>query len=192
MAVVGDPAANARIVHLSQLSQCFVAAVMQRPAANLAADARQRLWASRGLKTVCEDAPTRLHPHDLPGSKLEAEKVKVDVGKVTSPVHVLAVDDLRLLPMQYQLAGREAVRNRTPECPRLLGALAVTNDVVRVSLERNVRMVPRHPYVERVVQKEIRQERANDSPYAKGNFSFERVICDWRTRIAVLDLRLKK
>ena len=30
------------------------------------------------------------------------------------------------------------------------------------------------------------------SPYAKGNFSFERVICDWRTRIAVLDLRLKK
>src|ERR1700731_38222 len=63
VAVVGDPAANARIVHLSQLSQCFVAAVMQRPAANLAADARQRLWASRGLKTVCKDAPTRLHPH---------------------------------------------------------------------------------------------------------------------------------
>ena len=31
----------------------------------------------------------------------------------------------------------------------------------------------------------------HDSPYAKGNFSFERVICDWRTRIAVLDLRLK-
>jgi hypothetical protein len=34
--------------------------------------------------------------------------------------------------------------------------------------------------------------RGHDSPYAKGNFSFERVICDWRTRIAVLDLRLKK
>jgi hypothetical protein len=26
----------------------------------------------------------------------------------------------------------------------------------------------------------------------KGNFSFDRVICDWRTRVAVLDLRLKK
>src|SRR6188472_2205963 len=95
VAVVGDPAANARIVHLGQLSQCFVAALMQRPAANFAADARQRLWASRGLETVCEDAPPRLHPHDLPGSKLEAEKVKVDVGKVASPVHVLAIDDLR-------------------------------------------------------------------------------------------------
>src|SRR5215467_12654695 len=143
VAVVGDPAANARIVHLGQLSQCFVAALMQRPAANLAADARQRLWTSRGLETVCEDAPTRLHPHDLPGSKLEAEKVKVDGGKVASPVHVLAVDDLRLLPMQYQLAGREAVRSRTPECPRLLGALAVTNNIVRdMVYEPRFRMGP--------------------------------------------------
>ena len=99
VAVVGDPAANARIVHLSQLSQCFVAAVMQRPAANLAADARQRLWASRGLETVCEDAPVRLYPHYLPGSKLEAEKVKVDDGKIALPVHILAVDNFRFLRM---------------------------------------------------------------------------------------------
>jgi hypothetical protein len=42
------------------------------------------------------------------------------------------------------------------------------------------------------VQEQIGQDRRHDSPYAKGNFSFERVICDWRTRIAVLDLRLKK
>ena len=26
----------------------------------------------------------------------------------------------------------------------------------------------------------------------KSNFRFERVICDWRTRVTVLDLRLKK
>jgi hypothetical protein len=36
------------------------------------------------------------------------------------------------------------------------------------------------------------EQRTDYSPYAKGNFSFERVICDWRTRVAVLDLRLKK
>src|SRR5215469_15160229 len=39
--VVGDPAADARVVHLRQLSQGFVAAVMQRPAANIAPDALQ-------------------------------------------------------------------------------------------------------------------------------------------------------
>jgi hypothetical protein len=42
------------------------------------------------------------------------------------------------------------------------------------------------------VQVDVGKQRRDDSPYAKGNFSFERVICDWRTRIAVLDLRLKK
>jgi hypothetical protein len=51
---------------------------------------------------------------------------------------------------------------------------------------------PRHPEIKRVMQEQVCQNRADDSPYAKGNFSFERVICDWRTRIAVLDLRLKK
>src|SRR5262249_36186300 len=97
--VVGDPAADARVVHLRQLSQGFVAAVMQRPAANIAPDALQCRRAYGGLETVREDAPVRLHPHDLPGSKLEAEKVKVDVGEVASPVHIFAVDDPRLLRM---------------------------------------------------------------------------------------------
>src|ERR1700751_6292941 len=49
--VVGDPAADARVVHLGQLGQGFVAAVMKRPAANLAADARQRLRSGGGLET---------------------------------------------------------------------------------------------------------------------------------------------
>jgi hypothetical protein len=30
------------------------------------------------------------------------------------------------------------------------------------------------------------------SPYAKGNFTFERVICGWRTGLSVVDLRLKR
>ena len=89
VAVVDDPAADARIVHLGQLWQGLVAAMMQRPAADIAADARQRRRAGGGLETVCEDAALRLHPHDLPGSKLKAEKVEVDVGEVAAPVHIL-------------------------------------------------------------------------------------------------------
>src|SRR5215211_8413005 len=81
VAVVDDPATDARIVHLGQLGQGLVAAVMQRPAANIAADARQRPRAGRGLETVRENAALRLHPHDLPGSKLEAEKSKWMSGK---------------------------------------------------------------------------------------------------------------
>src|SRR5262249_11459408 len=126
VAVVDDPAPDARVVHLGQFSQGLVAAVMQRPAPDFPADARQRLRAGGGLETVREDAPVRLPPHDLSGSKLEAEKVKVYVGNVAPPVHILTIDNLRLLRMQHQLAGREAVGNRAPERPRLLGALAVS------------------------------------------------------------------
>src|SRR5246500_3413613 len=82
VAVVGDPAADARVVHLGQFGQGLVAAMMKRPAADISADARQCLRADGGLETVREDAPVRLHPHDLSGSKLEAEKVKVDVSRL--------------------------------------------------------------------------------------------------------------
>src|ERR1700704_284215 len=144
---------------------------MQRPAADIAADARQRLRTGGGLETVREDASVRLHPHDLSGSKLEAEKVEVDVGEVASPVHILAVDDLRLLRMQHQLAGRKAVRNRSPECPRLLGALAVTNDIVRVPLEWDMRKGPHHPHVERVMQEQICQGGTDDPSLRRSRHS---------------------
>src|ERR1700756_5540742 len=82
VAVVNDPAADARVVHLGQFGQGFVAAMMKRPAPDISADARRGLRADGGLETVREEAPVRLHPHDLSGSKLEAEKVKVDVSRL--------------------------------------------------------------------------------------------------------------
>src|SRR5215471_1361533 len=107
VAVVADPAADAWVVHLGQFGQGLVAAMMKRPATDLPADARQCLRADGGLKTVREDASVRLHPHYLSGSKLEAEKVEVNVGKVAAPVDILAIDDLRLIRMQHQPAGRK-------------------------------------------------------------------------------------
>src|SRR5437588_814254 len=37
----------------------------------------------------------------------------------------------------------------------------------------------------------IATRRAIHAPYTKGNFQFERTVTGWRTRYAVLDLRLK-
>src|SRR5205823_8622211 len=54
VAVVSDPAADARVVHLRQLGQGLVAAVMKRPAPDLPADARQRIWTGGGLEAVRE------------------------------------------------------------------------------------------------------------------------------------------
>ena len=114
VAVIDDPASNDGIVYLREVSQGFVAALMQRPAPDFPADARKRLWTGSGHEAVREDTAIRLYPHRLPGTELEAQKVDRDDRKVPAPVLILAVDDLRLLRMQHQLAGRKAVRKRTP------------------------------------------------------------------------------
>ena len=79
--------------------------------------------------------PIQLDPHRLSGSELVAQKIKVDVRVVAAPVHILAVDDPRLLRMENQLADRTAVGNRTPEGPCVLLGSAVTDHVVRIALE---------------------------------------------------------
>ena len=96
MAVAGDPAANARIVHLGQFSQGLVAAFVKRATSNFSADARQRLRTCGRLEAMREDPHLALPPHRLSGSELEPKKVERDDGKVPAPVHILAVDDLRL------------------------------------------------------------------------------------------------
>ena len=92
-----------------------------------------------GWKLCAKMRLSRFTPHDLSGSKPEAEKVKSDDGEVAAPVHILAVDDLRLLGMQHQLAGREAAGNRTPESgiavrgrsrPQICSSIALCGDGV--------------------------------------------------------------
>jgi hypothetical protein len=53
-------------------------------------------------------------PHRLSGPETKSEKVEQCVGIISAPVLVLAVDDLRLLRMQNQLANRKAIRNCAP------------------------------------------------------------------------------
>src|SRR5580692_8987217 len=105
VAVVGDPAANARVVHLGQLLQGLVAAMMKRPTPNRPADGRQRFRTSGGHEAV----GSLSIPDRLPGSKLKTQKIKRDDRKVAAPVRILAIDDLCLHRMQHQLADRKTI-----------------------------------------------------------------------------------
>jgi hypothetical protein len=137
VAVVVDPALNVRVVHLGQVLQGLVAAMMKSPTPDRPADGRQRFRAGGGQEA--RKGPTRSSQR-FSRPEFESEKVKRLVSEVAVPVRILAVDDLCLLRMQHQLAGRKTVGKRAPQRPRLLGALAVTNGVVRVTLERDVRI----------------------------------------------------
>src|ERR1700736_3279948 len=109
--------------------------MVKGPAPDGPTDGLQRLRAGRGQKASKRTTPP---PQRFPRPEHESEEGKRLVRKIAAPVRILAVDDLRLLRMQHQLAGRKAVGNRAPECPRLLGAFAMTNDVVRVPLDTDV------------------------------------------------------
>ena len=110
-AVVVDPAADARIVHRSQVLQGFVAAVMKRPVPNCSAHVLERRWARRGHEAMRRHVPL---PDRFPCPECEAEEVKRLVRKIAAPICILAVDDLRLLGMQGQLAGRKTTHKCAP------------------------------------------------------------------------------
>ena len=111
VAVVVDPASNARVVHLGQIWQGFVAAMMKRPAPDRPTDERQRLRAGGGQEARKGPTPSSQR---FSCSEHKAEKVERLVREVAAPVRILAVDGLRLLGMQHQLAGRKAVGKRAP------------------------------------------------------------------------------
>src|SRR6516164_10435025 len=107
-AVVADPPAYDGVVHLCEVLQGFVAAVMKPPAPDFPTDALQC------LRTGCrQETMGRLPlPHRFPRPELKAQEVERDDREVATPVRVLAVDDLRLVRMQHQLARRKAVQKR--------------------------------------------------------------------------------
>jgi hypothetical protein len=70
---------------------------------------------------------------------------------IATPVGVLAVDDARLVRMQLQTDLRQASSDRVPHPQGLGPAAAVHHRVIAVALEPEVRVLPGHPGVERVV-----------------------------------------
>ena len=110
VAVVVDPASNVRVVPVGQVLQGLVTALLKRPPPDFPADGRECLRADGWHEALRGESL----PHRFPRSETETKEVKRLVWEFAAPVRILAVDDLRLLGMQHQLAGRKAVGNRAP------------------------------------------------------------------------------
>jgi hypothetical protein len=74
------------------------------------------------------------------------------------PIIILAIDDLRLLRMKLQSAFSKALLKRIFEDLRLRLTYAMAESVVSEPFKGNVRMIPGHPPVERVMQKQVAQQ----------------------------------
>src|SRR5205807_2371638 len=129
---------------------------------------------------------------EVEGFGLPLSKLLTLLGRVAAEA-----DQPGFVRVQRQFELAHSFLEFVKERPRLVLMLKADDGVVRAADDDHV---ARHlceapavgPKVEPVVQVDIGQERGDYSPYAKGNFTFDRVICGWRTGLTVLDLRLKK
>lgn len=130
----------------------------------------------------------------------EAEK-RERFGLTPSAAHALhsskttKLDQPRLLRVKRERELRHPLTQLREKRLCIVVALDTNHDVVGVAHDDDaaigVAPPPMRPEVEGVVQIHVRQERGDHSPYAKGNFCFERVIRGWRD-CPKLDLRRKQ
>jgi hypothetical protein len=140
------------------------------PSSNLITDFLLRLLRDGWNETTEDPFPSVC----LPGPKRVPQKIKLLVEVSLPSVGILAIDHFRLLRMQFQPTLLQPCRYFDTHQVRFPLCSAMDDDIVRIPLERQMRPVPAHPQIERVVQKQIGQQGAEDSPNAKDNFEFER------------------
>src|SRR5262249_28823947 len=93
------------------------------------------------------------------GPKRVAQEVELDVLVLALPVAILAVDDPGLLRMKLQTAFRQSRPDRLQQLLCLSLTLGVDDHIICITLERDARVIPLHPVVEGMMQKEVSQQR---------------------------------
>src|SRR5215469_2625804 len=109
-----------------------------------------------------------------PGPKAIPEEIKFDIRVLASAVPVFAVDDFGFRRMHLQTASRQARLKFRLEGFRFLLATAVHQSIVCIPTPWEIRVCPRHPEVERVVKKQIRQNWADHAALRRTAASLHR------------------
>jgi len=126
----------------------------------------------RGANCGIKSAEKRVIPETSHQTRPKAvpQKVKFDIRIRAVALLVFAVDDFGFRGMHLQAARCQASLKLRLERLCFLFVTAVHQSIVRIPTPREVRVCPNHPEIERVVEKNVTQNWANHSPYAKGNF----------------------
>src|ERR1035437_1836256 len=133
---------------------------MQIPASNLLADRLPR-FVGNGRTEVDEVLAKSILRS--PRLKTIAQKIELLVWVSPPPVVILAIDNLRLLRMKLQPALLHARGYRCPHLLRLRFCPAMHDRIVGIPFEWQIRILAPHPHVERIMQKQIRQQWRDDS-----------------------------
>src|SRR5271170_23129 len=147
---------------------------MHRPIPDSPTDRRERRCAGGGTERDAHTPGPFAH-HPWPESV--AEKVELKSRMIFTSTLIPAIDDFRLVRMQRQSAISKPRLKSSPQRRGLVLCAAVANRIVGIALERYVREIPAHPHIERIVKKEIRQERADNPTLRRPSLSPDEELC---------------
>lgn len=132
----------------------------QAPGPDRPADRLSRLVADRRTEVDEQLTPPILRP---PWAKRVAQKVKGGDRIGLTSIPVFAVDDLRLLRVELKSAVDETLLQRCLQMFSLPARSAVADRIIGIPLEWDGRLVPLHPRIEGVVQKQVSQQRTDNT-----------------------------
>ena len=84
-----------------------------------------------------------------------AQKVELGFRVIIFPVVIFAVDNAGFVRMEFQSTFRHSFFQAVMEFLRFLPATAVRYSIIGITREGLVFMVPDHPHVKRIVEKQI-------------------------------------
>src|SRR5262249_16631602 len=93
-------------------------------------------------------------------AKRIAQEIEALLGERAPSVSIFVIHNMCLGRMEFQLALRQPCSDTRlkPACLRF--TLAMRDDIIGITLERDGRVFPLHPGIERIMQEEIRKDGA--------------------------------
>src|SRR5471032_2084448 len=136
---------------------------MQIPASNLRTNRFHRLVGN------CRAEIDEVLPFAIlrsPRPKRVAQKIELLVRVRPSPILILAIDNLRLFGMKLQPTLLQASGYGRPNLLGFHFCPAMHDGIIGETLKRHLPILRRHPPIKRIMQKQIGQQRADDTALA--------------------------
>src|SRR5262249_27508128 len=156
--IILHPSPQDGIEHAGKIVESLIATQVQPPAA----DGLPHRFGGPGTHRWSEVdkvlPPAILRPS---WAKRIAQEIAALLGGRDPPVGIVAIHYMWSGRMQFQMARRQTCGDTQLKPARFHFALAMRDDIIGITLERNVRLFPMQPDIKRIMQEEIRQDGAD-------------------------------
>jgi hypothetical protein len=156
--IILHPSPQDGIKHVGEIVESLLATQGQPPAPDGLPHRFGGPGTDRGSEVDQVLPPAILRPS---WTKRIAQEIETLLGERAPPVGIFAIPNVCLGRMEFQMALRQPCGDTRLKPARLRFTLAMRDDIIGLALEGDGRVFSLHPGIERIMQEEIREERAD-------------------------------